>query len=83
MRYRMYSVCPSGSVSLHVIHIRRGYPMIPISGIRVGLLYLANDLGVTPNLLRCSAYPCLAVLHSHPSENFPRWGYGAYIDIYQ
>jgi hypothetical protein len=26
---------------------RRGYPMIPISGFRVGLLDLANDLGVT------------------------------------
>jgi hypothetical protein len=58
---------------------RRGYPMIPISGFRVGSLDLADDLGATPNVLRCCFYPCLdaeTVLHtlSLLSENIPRWG---------
>jgi hypothetical protein len=45
---------------------RRGYPMIPISGFRVGLIDYPIDLGAMPSVLRSSFYPCLdaeTVLH--------------------
>jgi hypothetical protein len=58
---------------------RRGYPMIPISEFRVGLLDLANDLGGTEStpmlILPLSPQSCAPQL-SLPSENIPRWRMG-------
>jgi hypothetical protein len=84
----MYSVCPPSILGVTSRDCgRRGYPMIPISGFRVGILYLANDLGATESapmlFLPLSRRTCAPHSVAQPSENIPRWGYGAYIDIDQ
>jgi hypothetical protein len=54
--------------------------MIPISGIRVGLLDLANDLGATESTpmlcLPLSRRSCAPHSVAQLSENIPRWGMG-------
>lgn len=62
---------------------RRGYPISSISGFRVGLLGYPNDLGGTEStpmlFLPLSRRTCAPQPTDQPSENIPRWGYGAYI----